>query len=454
MLEFAAVIVRPIPNPNAVFGIDPLVWAGVILAGTYVGIILEKINRVLVGLLGAGLMMLSGCLTQEEALKGVDFNTLALLIGMMIIVGEARRTGVFQYLALAATKVAGGEPYKVMALLSIVTAVMSALRDNLTTALLIVPVTLVIAGQLKLPPYPFLIALMLSANIGGTATLIGYPPNMIIGSEADLTFNQFLTHLGPIAALILIVQIAINHWVWGREMKSTPEMKARAALLKPSETISDKRLLKLTGFVLALVILGFILQRTLKLEVGAIALVGAALLLLLDSMGRPIEDQDKLIGQAFAAVDWNLVFFLVGMFIIVAGAERSGLLAVLAKTILQWSGGNLKWTALGLLWSSALISAFFDNIPYVASMIPVIKAMAPTFGGAAKLQPLWWSLALGACLGGNGTLFGASVNLTVANFAERNGIEFRFFTFVKYAFPMMLVSVVLASLYVYLRYLM
>jgi Na+/H+ antiporter NhaD/arsenite permease-like protein len=413
----------------------------------------ERVNRAIVALLGAGVVILSGVLDQDRAIAGIDFNTIALLTGMMLLVAISKRSGMFQYVAVWSAKAARGSPWAMLALLSLVTALASALLDNVTTVLLMAPVTLVITEQLKVPPYPFLFTEIFASNIGGTATLIGDPPNIIIGSATGLTFNDFLVNLAPVVLLILAIQIAINHLIWGRKMKVDRAARARVMGFKPAEAINDRPLLWKSLCVLALVILGFILAHPLHLEPGSIALLGAALLLLLENLGRSAEDQSHSVHRTFGEVEWITIFFFIGLFVIVAGVEHAGLLSLLADALIRLTGGDLTVTTLAILWASAILSAIIDNIPFVATMIPVIKNMASGFGGPEGLLPLWWSLSLGACLGGNGTLIGASANLTVAGIGERAGVPFRFVPFLLLAFPMMLMSILVSTVYVYLRYL-
>ena len=438
---------------SAIFGLDPLWISTALLILAYGTIMTERINRAIVALVGAGLMILTGVIDQEIAIAGEDFNTLALLIGMMVLVAISRRSGMFQYLAIWSAKVARGSPWGILALLSVVTAVVSAFLDNVTTVLLIAPVTLVITQELKVPPYPFLFTEILASNIGGTATLIGDPPNIIIGSATGLTFNEFVVNLAPVAAVILVLQIGINHLIWGRKMRSDHETRERVMAFDARQAITDWPLLYKSLFVLGLVILGFVLAHSIHLEPGTTALSGAALLLLLDNLGRGAEEQTHRVHETFGEVEWVTIFFFVGLFAIVAGVEHAGLLAILADWLTETTGGDLTVTAIAILWASAILSAILDNIPFVATMIPVIEGMEPTFGGKEALIPLWWSLALGACLGGNGTLIGASANLTVAGIAERAGVPFRFMTFLKLAFPMMLMSIVVSTVYVWWRYL-
>jgi Na+/H+ antiporter NhaD/arsenite permease-like protein len=431
----------------------PLWIATGLLVVTYAAIMTERVNRAIVALIGAGLMIVSGVITQEQAIAGEDFNTLALLVGMMILVAVSRRSGMFQYLAVWAAKAAKGSPWAILALLSVVTAVVSALLDNVTTVLLIAPVTLVITEQLKVPPYPFLFTEIFASNIGGTATLIGDPPNILIGSATGLSFNDFVIHLAPVVVVVLAAQILVNHLVWGRALRTDEAARARVMAFNARDAIADWRLLRQSLAVIGLVVGAFVGARAIGLEAGSIALSGAALLLLLDNLGRGRNDQTHRVHAVFGEVEWITIFFFVGLFAVVAGVEHAGLLSWFAGEIIALTGGSLAATALTILWASAILSAIIDNIPFVATMIPVIKNMAPIFGGPEGLLPLWWSLSLGACLGGNGTLIGASANLTVAGIAERSGVPFRFLTFLKFAFPMMLLSIAISTAYVWLRYL-
>lgn len=435
------------------FGLDPLWLSTAILVASYVAIMTERVNRAIIALLGAGLMILTGVIDQDTAIAGEDFNTLALLIGMMLLVAISRRSGMFQYVAIWAAKLGRGNPTAILALLSLVTAALSAFLDNVTTVLLIAPVTLVITQELKVPPYPFLFTEILASNIGGTSTLIGDPPNIIIGSAVGLTFMDFVINLGPVIALILAAQILINHLIWGRKMRTNQEARARVMAFNQREAIKDWRLLKQAVSVLTLVIGGFVFAHDIHLEPGTIALSGAALLLLLDNWPRDAEAQTHHVHESFGEVEWVTIFFFVGLFAIVAGVEHAGLLRMMADTLAGWSGGDLVVASMAILWVSAILSAVIDNIPFVATMIPVVKGMAPAFGGPESIMPLWWSLSLGACLGGNGTLIGASANLTVAGIAERAGVPFRFVPFMLLAFPMMLMSIVVSTVYVYLVFL-
>ena len=434
------------------FGLNPMWVATCLLLVTYALIMTEKVNRAIIALLGAGAMIIVGVLDQAEALRGVDWNTLGLLTGMMILVSISRRSGMFQYVAVRAAQLAKAHPAGILLLLQITTALLSALLDNVTTVLLVVPVTLAITKQLEVPPYPFLFAEIFASNIGGTATLIGDPPNILIGSQVGLTFNDFIVHLTPVIILVMVAQAIAIHLVWGRKMRATPEAEARVMALSAGDTIVDRVLLKQSIVVLVAVMLGFIFARQLHLEPATIAIVGAAVLMLLDNWAHHSEKAAHNVHQTFSDVEWITIFFFIGLFIVVHGVEVGGLLTLLANKLVAATGGNLATTGFAILWASAVLSAIVDNIPFVATMIPLIKTMAPSFGGADHIQPLWWCLSLGACLGGNGTLIGASANLTVAGIGDRSGVPFRFLTYTLYAFPLMLMSVGIAHLYVWWRY--
>ena len=441
--------------PAALLGADPFWVAIVIFVLAYALVVSDRINRSIIALLGAGVMVASGVLTQEEAIRGIDFNTIALLTGMMMLVAIARRCGMFEYLAVWAAKKGRAQPWAILAMLSVVTAVLSALLDNVTTVLLVAPVTLEIARYLEAPPYPFLFAEVFASNIGGTATLIGDPPNIIIGSAANLSFNDFVVNLTPCIVVVMAVQLVATHLIWGRRMHASPEARARVMALDARELIVDPPLMRMSLVVIAGVIAAFVSAGHLKLQPGTIALFGAAVLMLLHNLEhhRAREKQAVRVTETFNEVDWITIFFFLGLFVIVHGIDHAGVLDLAAHQLLQLTGGDPATTAIAILWGSAILSAIVDNIPFVAAMIPLIRDLGPHLGGPEQLLPLWWALSLGACLGGNGTLIGASANLTVAGIAERNGVEFRFTTFMKHAFGLMLISVAISHVYLWLRYL-
>jgi Na+/H+ antiporter NhaD/arsenite permease-like protein len=438
---------------SVIFGFDP-VWAAVsILLAVYVVIMMERFNRAVLSLLGAGLMILCGVITQQQAVAGIDFNTIGLLTGMMVIVSISQKTGMFQYVAIKSAKAVKGNPWGILAMLAVVTAVFSAFLDNVTTVLLIAPVTLLITDTLGVRPYPYLFAQILASNVGGTATLIGDPPNIMIGSAAGLSFYDFLANLAPIIPFIFGVVLLAIWLMFGRDLHASDEGRALVMKFEEREAIKDVPLLKKSLAVLFLVLVSFTASHSLHLEPASIAMFGAAVLLLLQTLGQSLHDKDHAYEGVMAEVEWTTIFFFVGLFIIVTGVEHTGVIAMLAGKTLELTGGDFNATVGAVLWVSAIASALIDNIPFVATMIPLIHNMAPTFGGADALLPLWWALALGACLGGNGSLVGASANLIVAGFSQRAGYPIAFLTFMKHAFGLMLLSIVISHVYLYVRYL-
>jgi len=432
--------------------LSPLALSLAVFVLAYAAIISERINRSVVALLGAGLMVFSGVINQSEAFRGIDLNTISLLTGMMVIVAITQKSGVFQYVAIAATKAVRADPWGLMLMLCLVTALFSALLDNVTTVLLIAPVTLLITDALRLNPYPYLFAIIFASNIGGTATLIGDPPNIMIGSAAKLSFNDFLVNLAPVAVVILVLTLIGFWWIWGRKLTASEADRRQVMAFNAHEAITDMRLLRQSLLVILLVIAGFVVAHPLGQEPGTIAMFGAALLLLIRVVGKGSEEQTHEVHRSFGEVEWVTIFFFIGLFVLVAGIEKAGALEILAHHIVTWTDGDFAATAVLILWVSAIVSAIVDNIPFVATMIPVIQNMGVVFG-PERLEILWWSLALGACLGGNGSLVGASANLVVAGFAERAGQPIRFLPFMLMAFPLMLLSIAVAHLYLTLRYL-
>jgi Na+/H+ antiporter NhaD/arsenite permease-like protein len=433
-------------------GIPPPYLALPILCVTYILVIFDRFDRSIIALLGGGAMVLTGVLTQDEAIAGIDFNTIGLLTGMMVLVSIARRSGVFEFLAVLSVRLVRASPAGLLCALALVTAAVSALLDNVTTVLLVAPVTLSVTQRLKVPAFPFLFAEVLASNFGGTATLIGDPPNILIGSAAHLDFNDFLVHVAPVAIAAVIVQVIILHLQSGRFLFAGDAARAEALALRARDCIHDVRLLRHSASVLTIVLLGFITARFTGLDVGTIALLGGAALMLLENLAHHREAQAGNVTATYGEVDWITIFFFIGLFIVVRGVQSTGAFAWLAHQLIESTHGNLALTASVVLWASAILSAIVDNIPFVAAMIPVIQALSPELGGHDATLPLWVALSLGACFGGNGTLVGASANLTVAGIAQRAGVDFSFFTYTKAALPLTLVSVVISQLYLWLRY--
>lgn len=435
---------------HAIFGFNPMWLSGIILILVYMVLISEKINRAVIAILGACLMIYCGLLNQEQAFRAVDFNTLWLLIGMMMLVSITAKTGVFQYVAIRSAKMVRASPSGILLMIMGITAVFSALLDNVTTVLLITPVTLLITEQLGIRAFPYLFATILASNIGGTATLIGDPPNIIIGSKTHLSFGDFIIHMAPVAIFILLLMLFFFWFFYRRTLKSTLRARARIMRFNEKEAITDPILLKKCAVVFSLVLLGFFIGHSLHIEPGTVALSGAALLMLLAYGRLHGEQQSEKIHHAFGEVEWITIFFFMGLFIIVGAVEHSGLLSLLGEKLISATDGNIQHMALSVLWVSAVLSSFLDNIPFVATMIPLLQTAGEHVQG--DFNPVWWALALGACLGGNGTLIGASANLTVAAFAEKAKQPIGIVQFTKYAFPLMLITIVIAHFYLQWRY--
>jgi Na+/H+ antiporter NhaD/arsenite permease-like protein len=439
-------------SPAILLGLDPLWLSTGIFLATYALLISERIHRTVAAMLGAGLMIMSGIITQDDAFDGVDFNTISLLTGMMILVGITQRTGIFQFVAVWVVKKAKANPRGILVTLATVTAVFSAFFDNVTTVLLIVPVTLLIVEKLEVSPYPFLFAEVFASNIGGTATLIGDPPNIMIGSAVGLNFTDFIAELGPVIVFIHIAVLFVLYLFWGKQLTSSPEARARVMAFDERSSITDTRLLRQSLAVMALVIAGFIIGETIDLQSGSVALGGAALLMLLYTIGRTGKEQASRVQEVLAELEWSTILFFMCLFMMVHGLKASGMLTLLGHQLVDMTGGDIAVTTFLTLWLAAIASAVIDNVPFVATMIPVLQSTAPALGGADAMNPVWWALSLGACLGGNGTLVGATANIIVAGFAERAGHPISFVRFLLMGVPVLFLSVAIASGYLYLRH--
>ena len=432
--------------------------ATAIFVVAYAVIVSEKIHKTKVALLGAALTLITKVLTQHDALHdidlGVDWNVIFLLISMMLIVNIMTKTGVFQYVAIKSAKLGKGNPFTIMAIFAVVTAVGSAFLDNVTTVLLLAPVTLLIATELEIDPVPFLITEALASNIGGTATLIGDPPNIMIASKAGFDFMDFIVHLTP--AIIVIMAVWMLAWkvVFGKRLHVREELKARVMAMNENELIRDPVLLKKSGIILGLTILGFILHGFFHYEPATVALMGAALLLFVSG-----EEPH----HALAEVEWPTIFFFIGLFIIIGGTVKVGLIEMLSQKMIDLTrptGGDMFLLSMVMVWFSAIASAIVDNIPFVATMNPLLISMSAKIFGATDvatlqnpvMQPVWWALALGACLGGNGTAIGASANVIVVGISEKAGHKISFARFLKYGTPVMLLTVFLSMVYIWVRY--
>lgn len=440
------------------FVMDTAFWtATTIFLLAYAVIVSEKIHKTVIAIFGAGLMLVLKILEQHEAFHveefGVDWNVIFLLISMMVIINLMRPTGVFEYIAIKSAKWGKGDPLRILVIFAIVTAVLSALLDNVTTVLLIVPVTILIADALEVDPLPYLLSCVFASNIGGTATLIGDPPNIMIASKAQLNFMDFIYHLAPIVVVTMVFYVFAIKLIWGKKLKTREELKARIMAMNENEAIKDPLMLKKSLFVLAMVLTGFVFHGALHFQPATVALFGAGLLLLLSKTHEP--------HHILAEVEWPTIFFFMGLFIIIGGVVKVGLIKWMSVQVLEITQGNLFATSMVVMWFSAFASAFIDNIPYVATMNPLIVDMAkqlwPNLSGVQllhhpDLMPLWWSLALGACLGGNGTAIGASANVIVVGMSEKLGKRISFGKFMLYGMPLMIMTVIIAMIYVWLRY--
>ena len=405
-----------------------------------VAIMTEKLHRSLAAIVGAMLVLALHVLPFDAAMEHIDFNTLGVLLGMMLFVSVVKLSGMFEFLAIKAARLAKGEPWKVMLLFVLLTAVLSAFLDNVTTVLLIGPMTLTVCKLLDVNPIPFFMTEILASNIGGTATLIGDPPNIMIGSAAGFTFFDFILYDAPAVVVILAAVLVVFYFLYGRKMHVNEEHRARIMELDEHAMIKNKRLLKQSYVMIGLVVVGFMAHGALGLESSVIALGAAGIIMLIS--GESIE-------EALANVEWTTLAFFAGLFVIVGAMAETGVIEMLAHALIDATGGNVFVTMLVLLVGSAVISSFLDNIPFVATMIPILLAMEST---GMDVTPLWWAVSLGACLGGNGTLIGASANVVLSDISKKNGHEITFVQFLKTGFPIMLLTVVIAGLYLVVRF--
>ena len=422
-----------------------------VLLVAYIFIALEKIPKVTIALVGAAITILLGLVSQTKNLDGaidphyfinfVDFNVIFLLVSMMIIVSIAAKSGMFNWVANKLLILTKGHPVGVLIVLGIFTAVASAFLDNVTTVILIMPVTFFISDKLGINPVPYLLTEVFASNIGGTATLIGDPPNIIIGSAAGLSFMDFVNELTPVIAVIMAVVLFVLWLFFKKDLHTTFEKMEAVANLDNSKTITDFPLMIRSAVVLALVIFGFVLHDITHIETCVTAMLGASFLLLFE---KPKD--------IFCEVEWNTIFFFIGLFIIIGGLEASGGIAIMAKWVLNVTEGSQSATAMIILWASGLISGVIDNIPYTATMTPMLLEISNVMG-ADYTYPLWWCLSLGACLGGNFTIIGAAANVIVSETSAHHGHKIEFMQFLKYGFVVMMISLALSSVYIWMKFL-
>ena len=412
----------------------------VIFLVTMAAIMTEKLHRTVAAVTGALLLILTGVLSVESGFSYVDLNTLGVLIGMMLFVAVVKNSGIFEYIAIKAAKIAKGRPWPLMVLFALITAVLSAFLDNVTTVLLIGPMTLAITSMLRINPIPFFMTQIMASNIGGTATLIGDPPNIMIGSAAGLSFTDFITNTGVAVLFVLAATIVCFYFIYGRKLHVEPEAMDSILQLDENKAIKDRSLLIKSVVMILLVVFGFVFHSQLHLESCTIALTAAAVMLLI---GR--QDVEEIV----AGVEWTTILFFTGLFIVVGGLQETGVIQILANGLMDLTEGHMTLTILLILWVSAIVSSFLDNIPFVATLIPLILTMQSS---GVDVTPLWWAVSLGACLGGNGTLIGASANVVLSGISNRHGFPIPFASYFKVGFPLMLVSVAISTVFLLLRF--
>ncbi|OGV31677.1 MAG: hypothetical protein A2020_05825 [Lentisphaerae bacterium GWF2_45_14] len=410
----------------------------------YLFIASEKIEKSVAAILGAVAVLATGLITFEQAVSSIDLNVIFLLIGMMTCVGILAETGFFEWVAISSAKASKGSAALILVMLLIITMVFSSFLDNVTTVILIVPVTILITQLLEIPTIPFLILEALASNIGGTATLIGDPPNIIIGSKANITFNDFIVNLAPCILVVGAVFIVISLFLLRKNLKVPAHIRSRVLQSYPSLALLDKRKMWASLFVFGLIFVGFFTHNITGLPPGVIALGGMGLMLLFCK-----SKSDSVL----KSVEWDVILFFIGLFIVIGAMEHNGVINFLAKKIIELCGDNMLMACMLILWGSAVFSAILDNIPFVIAMTPLVQEMLKNLGlPTTGPHPLFWALALGACLGGNGTLIGASANVVTCKLGEKNGYKISFMKFLKWGFPLMVIQVLIAMVYMWFRY--
>ncbi len=403
-------------------------------------IISEKVHRTTAALAGAVALILTGVVSFDTGVGHIDFGTLGVLVGMMIFVAVVKNSGIFEYLAIRAAKIAKGNPWLIMVLFVLITAILSAFLDNVTTVLLIGPVTYTVCKMLEVNPIPFFLTEIIASNVGGTATLIGDPPNIMIGSATGLTFFDFLANDGPAVLIILIVSIAIFYVMYGRNMGASQEKRDHIMAMHAHEAIKDQGLFKKSVVMIFLVALAFVVHGALHIEPSVVALAAAAIMLII---GRADVEHTLM------DVEWATIGFFAGLFVVVGGLAETGVIEMMAYALIDATGGNLMVTIIVLVWASAIISSFLDNIPLVATLIPIITTMEST---GMDVMPLWWAVSLGACIGGIGTLIGASANVVLASISGKYGHPITFMEYTKVGFPLMILFTAISCVYLVLRF--
>lgn len=405
-----------------------------------IAIISERVHRSVAAMAGAILLLLTHVLTIESAVTYVDMNTIGVLVGMMLFVSVVKNSGLFEYIAVKSAKLTRGQPMAILTVFMVITAVLSAFLDNVTTVLLIGPMTIAITQILEVNPVPYLLTQIMASNIGGTATLIGDPPNIMIGSSAGLSFLDFIQNTAPVVVIILLVLAVLFYSLYRSSLSVAPENMKKVVNLDENLAIKSKPLLIKSVIMIVLVVLGFIFHSQLGIESATVALTAAAVMLLIGG-----QDAEEII----LGVEWSTILFFVGLFVVVGGMNETGVIASLANLMLDFVGDNQVFAIILILWASAIISAFLDNIPFVATLIPMLLTME---SGGMDVTPLWWALSLGACLGGNGSLIGASANVVLAGVSAKNGYPITFMNYLKIGFPIMLLTVAISTVYLLIRF--
>ncbi|MBC6003332.1 ArsB/NhaD family transporter [Paeniclostridium sp. NSJ-45] len=405
-----------------------------------IAIISEKVNRAVAAVAGALLMLIFNIVSFENGLKHIDFNTIGVLIGMMLFVSVVKNSGLFEYIAIFSSKKSKGDPWKIMLCFMVLTAILSAILDNVTTVLLIGPMTIVITQILKINPTPFLITQILASNIGGTSTLIGDPPNIMIGSAANLSFMDFVVNLGPIVIILLFATIICFKFVFKKHLVVEAIYKEEILSLDENKAIKDKSLLIKSIIMMIFILLGFALHNIIHIESSVVALTGATIMIFIGK-----QDVDEIL----SSIEWSTIAFFGGLFIVVGGLVEVGIINFIAEYLINATKGHLIITMLVILWLSAIISSFLDNIPFVATLIPLILTMQSQ---GVDVTPIWWATSLGACLGGNGTLIGASANIVLSNIGQKNGYPITFKEYFKIGFPLMILSIIISTIYLVIRF--
>ena len=418
----------------------PQIISIVIFIVVFAFIISEKIHRTTAALAGAVVLILTGIVTFDVGMEHIDFGTLGVLVGMMIFVAVVKQSGIFEYIAIKTAKAAKGNPWVIMVLFCIITAVLSAFLDNVTTVLLIGPVTFTVCKMLKMSPVPYFIVEIMASNIGGTATLIGDPPNIMIGMQAGLSMMDFIVYNGPAIVVIMVVAIGMFYIMYGRKMSATSEEMESVMHLHAHEAITNKSLFHKSVAMTVIVALAFVLHSAIGVEPSVVALTAAAIMLIIS--GAEIE-------KVLLDVEWATIGFFAGLFIVVGGLVETGVINMLANGLIDITGGDVMITIIVLVWASAIISSFLDNIPMVATLIPIIMAIGNT---GVDVMPYWWAISLGACIGGIGTLIGASANVVLSGMSKTYGYPITFMDYTKVAFPMMLVFTAISCVYLVLRF--